>query len=67
MGDSASDKALQQFADLMVKKIDEVSDNYKNPWFSSIGHGLPQNLEGRVFASGKKSLSNSCLYDFFAS
>ena len=49
MGDSASDKALQQFADLMVKKIEEVSDNYKNPWFSSIGHGLPQNLEGRVY------------------
>lgn len=34
---------------LMVKKIEEVSDNYKNPWFSSIGHGLPQNLEGRVY------------------
>lgn len=49
MIDSANDKALQKFAELMVEKIEEISDDYKTPWFSSVGHGLPQNLEGRVY------------------
>lgn len=47
--DFANDKALQQFADLMVKKIEEVNNDFKTPWFSSVGHGLPQNLEGRAY------------------
>lgn len=47
--DSVNDKALQKFAELMVNKIEEISDDFQTPWFSSVGHGLPQNLEGRAY------------------
>lgn len=49
MGDIANDKALQKFADLMVKKLSEVDADWNKPWFTTTGHGLPQNLEGRVY------------------
>lgn len=49
MDGQANDKALQKFADLMVKKIEEVSNDPKQNWFSMVGHGLPQNIEGRVY------------------
>ena len=32
--DSAGDKALKQFADLMIQKIKEVEHDWKKPWFS---------------------------------
>lgn len=47
--DSAGDKALKQFADLMIQKIKEVENDWKKPWFSPSGGGLPQNIEGRVY------------------
>lgn len=48
--DSAGDKALKQFADLMIQKIKEVEHDWKKPWFSPEGGGgLPQNIEGRVY------------------
>lgn len=48
--DSAGEKALKQFADLMIQKIKEVEYDWKKPWFSpGSGGGLPQNIEGRVY------------------
>ena len=35
MKDLASDKALQAFADLMIKKIEEVNEDPTKPWFSA--------------------------------
>lgn len=55
MSEYTVDKNLQKFADLMIKKIEEVSDDWKKPWFSTVGHGLPQNIEGRIY-SGINSL-----------
>lgn len=55
MKDLASDKALQAFADLMIKKIEEVNEDPTKPWFSVAGHGLPQNVEGRLY-QGMNSL-----------
>ena len=31
--DTASDKALQHFAELMIEKIKQVEDNWQKPWF----------------------------------
>ena len=31
--DTASDKALQRFAELMIEKIKQVEDNWQKPWF----------------------------------
>lgn len=49
MKDTVTDKALRQFADLMVKKIEEVRDDWRKPWFTCSGCGLPQNIEGRAY------------------
>lgn len=50
MSDFANDKALQKFADLMIKKIQEVSADWSKPWFTTVGHGLPQNVDGRIYS-----------------
>lgn len=55
MRDISNDKALQLFADLMIEKIEEVSDNPSKRWFSVAGHGFPQNVEGRLY-QGMNSL-----------
>lgn len=47
--DTASDKALQHFAELMIEKIKQVEDNWQKPWFGIKGGGLPQNIEGRTY------------------
>lgn len=49
--DSANEKTLKQFADLMIEKIRQVEDDWKKPWFSpGSGGSLPQNIEGRVYS-----------------
>lgn len=55
MKDISNDKALQLFADLMIEKIEEVSDNPSKRWFSVAGHGFPQNVEGCLY-QGMNSL-----------
>ena len=55
MKDISNDKALQLFADLMIEKIEEVSDNPSKRWFSVAGHGFSQNVEGRLY-QGMNSL-----------
>lgn len=47
--DTASDKALQRFAELMIEKIQQVEDNWQKPWFNTRGGGVPQNIEGRQY------------------
>lgn len=49
MDDSRNDIALQKFADLMIKKLAEVDADWNKPWFTTTGHGLPQNIDGRVY------------------
>lgn len=49
MDGQANDKALQKFADLMIKKLTEVDADRHKPWFTTTGHGLPQNIDGRVY------------------
>lgn len=48
--ESTGNKALKQFANMMIDKIKEVEDNWKKPWFSPQGNGgLPQNIDGRQY------------------
>lgn len=46
---SVNEKALRTFADLMVKKIGEIEGDWQKPWFSTVGQGLPQNIDGRPY------------------
>ena len=74
--DTASDKALQRFAELMIEKIKQVEDNWQKPWFGIKGGGLPQNIEGRtyngvnsfmLFLLSEKAVQPAGLYDLHAS
>ncbi len=58
--DTASDKALQRFAELMIEKIKQVEDNWQKPWFGIKGGGLPQNIEGRTY----NGVNSSCCFYF---
>lgn len=77
MDGQANDKALQKFADLMVKKLTEVDADWHKPWFTTTGYGLPQNIDGRVYnginsfmlflLQEERSFQTPCIYDFSAS
>ncbi len=74
--DTASDKALQRFAELMIEKIKQVEDNWQKPWFGIKGGGLPQ-ISGRTYngvnsfmlflLSEKRAVQPAGLYDLHAS
>lgn len=51
-----SNKTLELFANMMINKIQQVSDNWRRPWFTlKSGGGTPQNLSGRSY-NGMNSL-----------
>ena len=43
--DTASDKALQRFAELMIEMIKQVEDNWQTPWIGKKRGRRPQNIE----------------------
>ena len=46
---SATDKALNTFADLMIEKIMNISEDWHKPWFSETSCVPPRNLSGRFY------------------
>ena len=53
------DKAAQQFANLMIEKIQQVEDNWQKPWITIAANTrnfFPQNLTGRRYAGGNAFL-----------
>lgn len=50
MANSITDKAIEQFAQMMVEKMETLSADWEMPWFSSKGNGVPQNLSGRPYS-----------------
>ncbi len=50
-GESAEDKALSAFAELMIEKISSLksSDKWQRPWFSEAGLAWPKNMSGREY------------------
>ena len=69
-------KPCNVLSELMIEKIQQVEDNWQQPWFSTKGWGLPQNIDGRelqrgqflyaVFTDGKGAVWHAGLYDFHA-
>lgn len=45
-----ADKALQAFAELIIKKMDSLSADWQKPWINTKVNGGPQNLEGRRYS-----------------
>lgn len=55
MKTNSFDKVVEQFANMMVEKINEVSMNWQKPWFnisSGTKNFIPQNLTGRKYSGG---------------
>lgn len=50
MGTSITDKAIEQFAQMMVEKMETLSSDWEKPWFSTTANGIPQNLSGRPYS-----------------
>lgn len=48
-GPSREDKALEQFAELMISKLESITRDWKKPWFTEGVLGWPQNFSGRQY------------------
>ena len=46
---SAEDKAMDRFADLMISKLNEIQHDWRKPWFSGSAVAVPRNLSGRQY------------------
>ena len=48
-GQSAEDRALDRFADLMIEKIKSLQSDWQKPWFTEGSLKWPKNLNGREY------------------
>lgn len=49
-GESATDKALSQFSEMMIQKIESIQSDWSKPWFTEgSSNSLPMNLSGRHY------------------
>ena len=48
-GQSAEDKALDKFVELMVERIRTIQSDWKKPWFTESALKWPKNLSGREY------------------
>jgi len=47
--ESATDKALDRFATMMIEKIESIQQDWKKPWFTEGAMQWPRNLNGRAY------------------
>lgn len=45
----ADEKALNLFAEMMIKKIESINEDWHKPWFSANAMSWPKNLSGRSY------------------
>ena len=45
----ADEKALDLFADMMIKKIESINEDWHKPWFTAGTLSWPKNLNGRSY------------------
>ena len=48
-GQTAEDRALELFGELMIDKINNIQQDWKKPWFTPQSAQLPRNLSGRQY------------------
>lgn len=48
-GESAQDRALNLFAEMMIEKIETISSDWHKPWFTEGCLSWPKNLSGRHY------------------
>ena len=52
---SAEDRALDRFAELMIERLQDLQHDWKKPWFTDAASKVPRNLSGRNY-NGMNSL-----------
>ncbi len=53
---STKNSALEKYAELMIQKINQVSNDWSKPWFSDVNLRLPKNLSGHFYSNYNKLL-----------
>ena len=48
-GQTAEDKALDLFAEMMIDKIKSIDKDWKKPWFTEGALQWPKNINGREY------------------
>lgn len=48
-GESAQERALNLFAEMMIEKIESIMGDWQKPWFTDGGLSWPKNLSGRHY------------------
>ena len=48
-GESAQERALNLFAEMMIEKIESIMDDWRKPWFTDGCLSWPKNLDGRHY------------------
>ena len=48
-GPNSEDKALDLFAEMMIEKLENISKDWKKPWFTEGSLQWPRNLSGREY------------------
>lgn len=48
-GESAQERALNLFAEMMIQKIESIQQDWKKPWFTEGAFQWPRNLNGRHY------------------
>ena len=47
--ESAQERALNLFAEMMIEKIESIQQDWKKPWFAEGAIQWPRNLSGRHY------------------
>ena len=62
--ESAQERALNLFADMMIEKIESIMTDWSKPWFTEGIASWPKNLSGRCY-NGLSKLLDKPFYPNF--
>ena len=46
------EKIAPQLTELMIKKMETLTETWRKPWIADLAHGLPRNLRGTPYRGG---------------
>ena len=52
MNKNLIEKIAPQLTELMIKKMETLTGEWRKPWIADLAHGLPRNLRGTHYRGG---------------
>ena len=49
MNKNLIEKIAPQLTELMIKKMETLTEAWRKPWIADLAHGLPRNLRGTPY------------------